>query len=145
MPTSIPDLAIGAALGGLASWLVTHVYHVKGNNALRRLVDRLPDVVRLAVQASTVEKLTVDELNEALRARVIDETRASGFPYKACPCCGSEDLVVSKEFYDADPEADEDGHINWSPIFCPTLTCMSCGWKENAIDGSRPAYMPATR
>ncbi|MCX6101156.1 MAG: hypothetical protein NTV92_07015 [Candidatus Bipolaricaulota bacterium] len=141
MSETAVTLLVGAALGGLASWLVTHVYHLKASRDLRRVVDRLPDVVREAVQESTLDKLTVDDLNDALRARVVDATRASGFPYKACPRCGSQDLAITKQFHSAEPDSDEDGNINWSPINCATISCMSCGWSENEIDGARPVYL----
>jgi len=141
MSLEVYSLLFGAFLGGLVSWLVTHIYHVKTSRDLRRTFARLPDAIQEATAKSSLAKLTVADLNAILCARVVDSSGLTDFPYKACPRCGSGNLRVANEFHSAEPEADEEGGINWIPIRCPAITCLDCGWSENAIDGPQPSYL----
>ncbi len=122
-------LVVGAAIGALASWAVTHAYHMRAAREQRLLFAKLSKEVRDAILADTRVGLSVTELNQLLAAKTIDPADEGPLPFVACPKCGSEDLD-----YGGDVEVDVDSHGLMTGTPYDTVRCNACGWYRTEID-----------
>ena len=116
MAADFASLSIGALLGGVTSWAITHAYYRRSTKELKEAFSRLPETIQQVASTSTLSKLSVADLNAILRSRVIDLQGSGEFPYKACPMCGSTELEIRTDFHSAEPEANEESGANWVPI-----------------------------
>lgn len=118
MQTILPNLATGVIffLLGIAT---THVYYRKGTRELRTIVDKLPSHVADALQTDVRTKLTVQELNDLIYQKTIDEEAGEAgdpLPYRACPLCGNPTLRGTT----VDGPRD---HVFF------VKSCPACGWQ----------------
>ncbi|HJP18428.1 MAG TPA: hypothetical protein QF468_07250 [Nitrospinota bacterium] len=111
-------LLVGAAIGGLISWLISHAYYEKSGKDQALLFSKLSSDVRRAILEDNRDSLTVKELNKLLEEKTIDPARGGPLPYVACPKCGDENLRGG-EIYD--DRRDENYWI---------IKCEQCGWSD---------------
>ena len=103
-------------LGAFSSWLITHIYYKKSCKAF----DKLPDTIKEILLETSVEKLSIVELNKIFNAKVYDtENPDDPLPYKCCPTCGSEYL----KFY---PIEDYEHDRRYACV-----ECKKCGWTDS--------------
>jgi len=111
------SISVVSLLLGIAT---THVYHRKGTRELRAIVDKLPSKVADALQADVRSKLSVEELNQLIYEKTVDEEAGRAgepLPYRACPKCGSGTLSRSTV-------EGRGGHVYY------IISCQDCGWFE---------------
>ncbi len=116
--------------GVIITWFITHLYYAKSSKGFTKLS---PDLQESILQASG-KALTIKDLNALIDTRVIDQSDSDSLPFKACPKCGSKNIV-----HDTDWLVDEEmGDNGYSSVTAgtpyPTVECKECGWKKTAID-----------
>lgn len=111
--------AAGLILGGVISWIITVVYHRKSSTVQELLFNRLTIEVREAILSDTRQKLTASELLELFNKKIINaDIKEEGYPYIACPKCGSEHIEKGQGM-----NSIFDGAYDW-------VKCEACGWSE---------------
>ena len=70
--STVVALFVGALLGGLLSWLITHRYYVKSNEEQRILYDKLSQDVRIAILNASSKNISKNELDDILKNINID-------------------------------------------------------------------------
>ncbi len=123
----------GIVLGGLVSWVITHVYHVLSSRDQRAVFNKLTASLRDLILQDKRAHLTIEELNTILRDRTIDPSSNDPLPYKACPKCGSDNLIRSRD-YEVDVEAGDSGEPFHTATPYGTIECKGCGWRDTEID-----------
>jgi len=123
----------GIILGGLVSWVITHVYHVLSSRDQRAVFNKLTAELRYLILQDKRAHLTVEELNTILHDRTIDSSSDDPLPYKACPKCGSENLIRSKD-YQVEVEAGDFGEPFHTAALYGTIECEECGWRDTELD-----------
>lgn len=108
----------GVILGGLVSWLITHVYYVKSGRDQRIIYDKLTTDVRNVILQDQRDKLSVPELNALIDQRTIDPDANHPLPFVACPKCGASNLQRQQAI---DERHDEMYYI---------VNCPKCAWHE---------------
>ncbi len=110
---------LGLFLGGVISWLLTHLYYRRSSTEQEALYKKLSDDVRKMVLEDPRDSLTVLELNRLLDSKTIDKHRINQghpLPYKACPKCGSKNLAR--------------GEINRADDNYLVISCKDCDWQD---------------
>jgi predicted nucleic-acid-binding Zn-ribbon protein len=79
------------------------------------------------------KSLTVTDLNELLRDKVIDRTSSETLPYKVCPKCGSKNISRSTDLI-VDGEVGDDGETSQTATPFGTIRCLECGWRDDEIE-----------
>jgi hypothetical protein len=79
--------------GVLFGWLINHIYASRANRDQRNLYNKLSAEIRGYILADPRDLLTVLELNKLLDEKTIDRSTRDPLPYKACPKCGSRNLL----------------------------------------------------
>ncbi|MCK4765986.1 MAG: hypothetical protein KAW12_27555 [Candidatus Aminicenantes bacterium] len=129
------EFLLGSILSGGLSWAITHLYHVKSNKEqrkhyeeLKKFISKLPEDFKKIVLEDKRDTLTVPELNDLLKKKTIDDSIPGEIKYKACPECGSENLVWDENF-DTIVDVDvSDGEPFFSGTPVPGRVCRDCGW-----------------
>ena len=117
----IIKLLISAVLGGIFSWLITHIYSKKTLSDQEIIFSKLSDNLKKTILYSKAKNLTVKDLNNLIEKQTIDyKDMQSGdpLPYKACPKCGSKNLKKGEYM---DYKKDESYYV---------VRCKKCGWQD---------------
>jgi len=122
----------GIVLGGLVTWIISHVYYVISNKEHRQIADKLSSELKELILSDRRAHLSVAELNGILRERTLDPNSRNTLPYKACPKCGSENIFRSKDFI-VDTELGDDGMPSHTATPYGTIQCEDCGWRDDEI------------
>lgn len=114
---AIITLFVGAVLGGMISWVITHLYYQKSTTEQKAITSKLSREVKEAILNLHTEKLTVKDLNKLLEEKTIDgEANGDPLPFKACPKCGSTKL--------------ERGSADYHDDLYYFIKCTECEWNE---------------
>lgn len=113
--------------------LITHFYHILSDRNQKLLYKKLSSELRDIILSDKRKSITVSRLNELLRNKTLDAKYDKELPYKACPKCGSENLVRSKDFI-VDEEAGDDGLPFQTTTPYKTIECDDCGWRDDEIE-----------
>lgn len=119
---------LGLVLGGLVSWLITHVYYRIATKEQDAVYKKLSKKLQTWILADTRKHLSVADLNALLEQKTIDPDSDYPFPYKACPKCGSANVYRTTDV-EGECEAGDNGEPFWTPIYFKALACDDCGWK----------------
>lgn len=122
----------GVGLGGLVSWFITHMYFIKTGKDQKTLYNKLSNELRDLIISDKRDSLSVQDLNERIRGRVLDYNSNNTLSYKACPKCGSENIYNDIDYI---PEVEEgdDGTLYQIGTPYDTIKCMECGWRDDEI------------
>jgi hypothetical protein len=108
------------AVVGVTGMAATHFYHVRGSREQKALLNKLPDAIVAILKEDVREQLSIDELNELIYRKAIDEdawAKHDPLPYKACPRCGNTDLL----------RGEVEGHRDHRYY---VIECDKCKWSE---------------
>lgn len=122
----------GLILGGLISWAITHRYYVRSGRDQKAVFNKLSSDLKELILSDKRDSLSVADLNDLLRKRVIDRASHGPLPYKVCPKCGSENIFGSKDFI-VDAELGDNGMPFHTATPYKTIECDDCGWKDDEI------------
>lgn len=123
----------GVILGGIITWVITHIYYKRSRRDQNAVSDKLSLELKRLILDDKRKSLTVTDLNELLRDKVIDRTSSETLPYKVCPKCGSENISRSTDFI-VDEEAGDDGGTFQTAAPFGIIQCLECGWRDDEIE-----------
>ena len=126
-------LLVGALLGGFISWIITHSYYKKSSVEQKAIFNKLSTEIKQTILKDKRDSLTVKELNELLEEKVIDRESKDTLPFKACPKCGSENIVSGEDAI-VDYDVGDEGEPVPSPTLYGTVKCRDCGWEKTELD-----------
>jgi len=130
----ISPTVIGIIFGAIIAWSIAEKYYKRSNIDQSILYNKLTEDLRKIILADKRDLLTIKELNDILKERVIDGQSLNRFPFKLCPKCGSENICR-----DTDVIVDYDRGDGGEPVPSATsyeiVGCNDCGWRRTELDG----------
>jgi len=112
-------IILSIVVGALISWFITHSYYKKSAVDQQKISSKLSDEVKETILNSSAEKLSIKDLNKLLEDKIYDkDAKGDPLPYKACPECGSHELVASSAI----------DHEHYEQYFF--IKCENCGWNS---------------
>ena len=121
----------GLIMGGLISWVITHIYYNKSSQDQRNIYNKLTEDVKSMILEDKRESLSIKELNELINKKATIEDSDDIYPYRYCPKCGSEDISRYTDHV-VDGEMEDDIPSYTATPF-EVVECKQCGWQESEL------------
>jgi hypothetical protein len=125
--------------GAVISWILTHLYYRRGNRDQNKFFNKFSKDIREMILADKRDSLSVLDLNDLLRKKIIDYEIPGPFKYKACPKCGSSNLWRGKDYW-VDVEAGDNGEAVYSGTPYSVIECMDCHWRKAELESNKEAF-----
>jgi len=126
-------------IGAILSWIVAHFYYKLSNKDQNNFFNKFSVEVRNVFLEDKRNTLTVLDINDILKHKIIDKNIPGLFKYKICPKCGSEDLSRSKDYW-LDVEKGDDDEPFYTSTPYDVIDCTKCGWRKTEIENKKEAF-----
>lgn len=120
-------------IGVSITWIISHFYYTRSNKTRNKFYKKFSTEVRNLIEMDKRKSLSIIELNEILREKIIDDSIEGPFQYKKCPRCGSKNLIHDKD-YVVDVNPGDFGEAVYDGTPYEIIECKDCGWKKTELD-----------
>lgn len=115
--------------GALLSWIIAHFYYKLSNKDKNKFFNKFSEEVRNVFLSDKRDTLSIYDINDILRHKIIDKTIEGPFKYKVCPKCGSKNLIRSKDYF-VDVDIGDYNEPTYFGIPYDVIECNECGWRK---------------
>lgn len=120
--------------GSFLTWIITHFYHKINTKNQNDIYNKLSTDFKDIIIADKRDSLSIIEINNILREKIIDDNIEGPFQYKKCPRCGSENLNRETD-YEVDINTGDFGEPVYDGTPYQIIECRDCDWKKTELYG----------